>query len=172
MSRNWSSAMRAGIAILILLPIMLGTSPRPLPYHEYVIHGSLARASEGSKQNFVVSLVRRMRNFDPDSLVELVPGWALYTSPALKAITDTNGAFMLDVQATSIADSIGIKVSAADKPVYVSGLIAVPSTRTEITEQSPSTSHGCHGCESTTGPDTYVVGYRYQFPDLSLAIPY
>lgn len=46
-----------GIAGIVLVPMILGTSPRPAPYSEYFVRGSVVREGGGARQNFVVSLV-------------------------------------------------------------------------------------------------------------------
>ena len=144
----------------------------PPPYHEYVLYGSITRPGGASRQNFVVSLVGRFGQFDPDSSVSIEGSLVRHASPAIKTITDTSGSFYLDIQSNVAADSIAILIGAADKPTFVSPFIAIPTSRAEITEQTVAQMHGCHGCESVEPAQTYLVGYRYQFPSQSVAVPY
>ena len=172
LSRNLSSTYRLALAAVLLLPIVLGTSPRPAPYHEFIVHGFISRQAGGMKQNFVVSLVGRFRDFYPDSLIDLDGSAVRHSSPAMKAVTDTSGSFWLDVQANFVVDSLAIKVSAVDRPLCFGELFPVPTSRQEITEESAAEMRGCHGCETVSPAQTYVVGYRYQCPEQTVAVPY
>jgi hypothetical protein len=155
----------------VLLSMLFGTSPLPPPYHQYIVEGRLSRVNGGPKQHFVVSLVGRFRDLRPDTTYELQGSLINRASVAALAATDTGGAFTLDVQTEMRVDSLGILVSVVDRAPHLTGMLAVPLSGEEITQEGRGESSGCGGCESTSVTAPIVVGYRYRIPDQFLVIP-
>jgi hypothetical protein len=169
---HWGPVGLFGIALIVLFSMMFGTSPRPAPYHQYIVQGHIVRENGGPRQNFVVSLVGRFWQTGPDSAFELQGNMLRSTSAASKAVTDTRGGFTLDVQADFKVDSLAIRVSGLDKPIYVGLMFAPPSTSSDITETTQAQMSGCRGCETVTPSGSFIVGRRYYIPDQLCAIPF
>jgi hypothetical protein len=156
---------------LFLVPMLFGTSPLPPPYHEYAVRGRISRLNGGARQNFVICLVGRSSAMGVDSAIVLEDGAVLSTSTVVRAISDTNGGFYLDIQTHWKMDSLGIMVSAVDKEEYVSPMAVAPVFSQEITGETGGQMSGCHGCETASPTGTYVKGYRYQTLDQLWVIP-
>ena len=168
---RWRKLAEMSASAFLLVPMLIGTSPLPSPYHEYAVQGRISRLNGGPKQNFVISLVGRSGAMGVDSIVVLEDGAVLPASTVVRAIADTSGGFSLDVQTHWKMDSLGIKVSAVDKAEYVSAMGAAPIFSQEITGETGGQMSGCHGCETVTSTETYVKGYRYQTVEQSWVIP-
>lgn len=175
-SKIHGSSVRRSIgtiaASLALLTMLFGTSPMPPPYHQYIVEGRVSRVNGGPKQNFVVSLIGRFRDFRPDTTYDLQGSLIHRASVAAQAVTDTGGAFTLDVQTEMRVDSLGIQVSVVDRAPYLTGMFAVPQSGEEITQESRGESSGCGACESTSVTTPIVVGYRYRILDRQCLIPF
>lgn len=159
------------LALVILFPFLFGTSPRPAPYHQYRVYGHIKRQSDGPKENYVVSLIGKYSLFAPDSIVDIT---SYSTDDKEKSVTDTSGYFFLDVQTfNGKADSISIKVSAADKQPFISPTWLIPANGTEILgEQRTSEEAGCNGCGTTeVVSQPYVKGYLYTFEEQTVVLP-
>jgi hypothetical protein len=161
-----------GIAIFFLFSMMFGTSPRPAPYYQYIVQGTITRDNGGQRQDFVVSLVGRFSQPGLDSAVELQGNILRSTSAASKAVTDSSGRFTLDVIANIEVDSLAIRVSGADKPIYVGSMFTPPSTSSDITETTQAQMSGCRGCETVTPSESFIVGHRFYVPDQVYTIPF
>jgi hypothetical protein len=157
-------------AVMMLLPLVLGTSPLPPPYNEYVVSGTVLRHDGGPAMNVIVSLVGKWNNF-ADSVIDLRWTAIRYQSVKSVAVTDANGAFSLDIQMEWKLDSLAIMVNGLDKPAHVSRFLPPPDSRDEIVTESPAEMSGCHGCETVTPAHNYVAGYRYAMT-LGTTVPY
>jgi hypothetical protein len=155
--------------ILILLPLIVGTSPLPPPYHQYRVTGTIERAGGGPKQNYVVSLVGKFAGFLPDSIIDIS---SFDSGTVDQCITDTSGYFYIDARAFAEADSISIKVSAADKEPFIAPRWLHPVASIVITGELNTQEPGCTGCSSVeTASSPYVKGYLYMFETQRIVIP-
>jgi hypothetical protein len=144
----------------MLGPIVLGNSPRPAPYSEYLVTGTVSRQNGASPQNAVVSLVGKWNNFG-DSVIDLRGSAIQYQSVKSSGVTDQNGNFTLDVEMEMKLDSIAIRVGALDRPTYITAFQPLPSTNGEILKEDAAQMTGCRGCETVTPAQTYVAAYTY-----------
>jgi hypothetical protein len=155
---------------MMLLPLVLGTSPLPPPYNEYVVSGTVLRHDGGPAMNVIVSLVGKWNNF-ADSVIDLRGTAIRYQSVKSVAVADANGRFTLDIQMEMKLDSLAMMVNALDKPAHISGFLPSPDSRDEIVTVIPAEMSGCHGCETVTPTHNYVSGYRYTL-SVGLTVPY
>lgn len=164
-------SFRIVLAALILSPFVFGEEPQLPPYHQYLLVGELSRSNAGPKENFVVTLVGQFSTPFPDTTLELLPPLAFFESDAIWSVTDTSGKFMIDVKSEFKADSIAIKVTAVDKPDYVGSSFFVPQPGTTIMGEHKRSGSGCNGCNNVEPTQSYVKGYRYQFPYQVVLVP-
>jgi hypothetical protein len=158
------------IASVILAPVVLGTSPRPAPYNEYVVSGIIFRQDGRSAPNVVVSVVGKWDNFI-DSVIDLRGSAIRYESLKSVAVTDLNGSYSLDIQMDLRPDSVAIMVNALDRPMSISRFYPVPSTREEIVQVEAAQMSGCRGCETVTPAENHVAGHKYRVV-IETALPY
>ena len=157
--------------ILILFPFLFGTSPLPAPYHQYRVFGHIERQSGGPKENYVASLVGLYSEFRSDSVIDII---SYSTDDKAKSVTDTSGYFFLDVKSfNGKADSIAIKVSAADKQPFISPTWLLSVSGIEIMGESRVDKEpGCAGCGTTeVVTEPIIKGYLYTFPNQTIVLP-
>ncbi|MGE5499574.1 MAG: hypothetical protein ACM3Q2_15950 [Syntrophothermus sp.] len=162
------------IAALLLMPLMIGTSPI-VPLHRYIIKGHISRPEGREKGNFIVTVMAKfVTNLPEPEVWELTSDTGPRPSNYIQCITDSTGLFYLDVSSTRKADSIAVKVSAPDKPAFVSTYVSLKdAVLTEIVSRySNPTEPGCSGCGSEPQYSTYVSTFQYTFPDKTVNLPY
>ena len=169
--RTYRQLLLFGVAGTVLLPIVLGTTPRPGPYSEYVVTGAIVRQGGGSSENLVVSLVGKYPQSFGDSVIDLRGQTIRNQSAKSVAVTDEQGNFTLDIQTDANADSLAIAVSSLDKPTYIGRFYSLPTDRQEILERDEAQMSGCSGCETVTPTQTYVAGYKYALT-IGATVPY
>jgi hypothetical protein len=151
--------------VIIIVPFIFGTSPRPAPYDEYSVTGKIVRQSGGPKQNYVVSLLGYSKLNRPDTI------FALRSSSGLDyGVTDTSGYFRIDIVSSKV-DSLTIVVTAADKATFVSTKWFSPTGSVTLYDENTYTEPGCGGCATETKMDSYVKGYVRTFQLQTVLIP-
>ncbi|HEX7572520.1 MAG TPA: hypothetical protein VF514_05460, partial [Bacteroidota bacterium] len=157
--------------IAALAPFTFANEPLPQPYHQYVLNGTVLRASNGPKALFIVSLTGKFSMIRSDSAVDLSAVYSYHQGDRTQSITDSSGAFSLQVTLGMKADSLALKVAAPDKPVVIGGLFGIPNVGVEVTGTFGETEPGSSGCSKDPVTTTQIIGYRYTLPDKSIVIP-
>lgn len=166
--------MRTYSLLLILLAVILApftfgiaTTPKIL-WHQYVVSGTLERASGLSRENFTVALAGRIGSEE----YRRIRG-TIRPSPSPVAITDTSGRFLISVSDAVRFDSIRVMIVRPDSLPLFGEPLAVGAARvfTEYTTADYTDPEGCNGCR-TTGTTTVVAGYVYNFSEQSVILPY
>ena len=151
-------------------PLVFGTSPRPSPYNEYIVKGTVSRQSGASPQSAVVSLVGKWNNL-ADSVMDLRGPAIRYQSVKSTAVTDESGNFTLDIEMEMRLDSLAIRVVALDRQAHISRFEPLPTANDEILKEDAAQMDGCRGCETVTPAQQYVAGYKYTFT-VNTTLPY
>jgi hypothetical protein len=172
MSRLLSRAAVIIVTLVVLGPMILGTEPIPPPYHQLVVRGQVQRSSGGPRQNFAVTLVGRFSFSQADTIVELVAGFVVTPGDAINSVTDTGGAFFLDLKCHAKPDSLAVKVSAVDRADVLGEFFSVPEASTTIMGEYRDETSGCNGCGTTEPAQSYIKGYQYQLPSQTVLVPY
>ncbi|HXG01723.1 MAG TPA: hypothetical protein VNL69_13085 [Bacteroidota bacterium] len=166
--------MRTYSLLLILLAIILApftfgiaTTPKIL-WHQYVVAGTLERASGLSRENFTVVLAGRIGSEEYRRIRGNVR-----PSPSPVAITDTSGGFFISVSDAVRFDSVRIMIVRPDSLPVLGSPLAVSAAQvfTQYTTAEYTDPEGCNGCR-TTGTTTVVDGYVYNFPEQRVVLPY
>jgi hypothetical protein len=159
------------VVIAALAPFTFANEPLPPPYHQYILSGRVIRTSNGPKALFVVSLAGKFSWARFDTTFGLSLAYSYHQGDRTESITDSSGAFSLQVTLDTQADSLALKVAAPDKPVVLGEFFGIPNVRTEITGTFGETEPGCSGCSKDPATTTQVIGYTYRLPDKSIVIP-
>lgn len=170
----FSTKWKILLAAVMVLPFMIGTSPI-IPIHRYTIKGQISRPEGRGKANFVVTVMGKfVSNLTEPQEIELTSFIYPKSSNRIQSVTDSTGMFTLDVSIDRKADSIAVKVSAPDKPSFVSSYISLKDAAlTEIVSRyTDPTQPGCSGCGSEPKYTNYVSTYQYTFPDQTVSLPY
>jgi hypothetical protein len=164
---------KLGIFLVLVGPFVFGDTPPPLPFHEYIVVGSLTRQGGGNKQHFVMSLVGRFSSPIPDTTYELIPpnNYA-DDSHSPWGVTDTAGKFVIDVKSHDKADSLAIRVSTVDMASYTTSFFGVPQPSSTLKVEYNPHESGCNGCGTVEPAEEYIRGYVYIIVDQVVVIPY
>jgi hypothetical protein len=160
------------IVCAVLSPFILATEPVPPPYHQFVLDGTVVRASNGPRTNFIVTLAGRFNGFSSDSTGDLARYYSYTQENRTQSITDSNGTFSLQVNLTQKPDSLAIRVEAPDKPVYLGSYFKTPDADATITEAFDESEPGCSGCSRNPVSTTQIVGYRHTIQPQMISLPY
>jgi len=162
------------IGVVIVIPFLMGTSPEPPPYHQYLVSGMLERPAGGSKQDFAVTLLGWFQ-YQTDSVFVLFDG---VTYPKFGDfpidLTDSIGAFTIRLSHQIKADSVRLAVIVPDNPStvgipwFVGDIQGIPHTETFEVAGEP----GCFGTESDPTTVTVTSFYSYSFVDRVITISY
>lgn len=127
MNPSRSSRMKRLAQVLIgsvlLLPWIIATSTTPPPYHQYEVRGTIARPAGGDLQNFSILLY----GLSGTGTYHRLPG--SYTPPITDdvrpGLTDSSGAFYVQMTSPDTIDSLKIAVLAPDHEITFGSPIAV-----------------------------------------------
>jgi hypothetical protein len=165
--------IKAGLVVIAALaPFTFANEPLPPPYHQYVLNGTVVRTSNGPKAFFVVSLAGKFSMIRSDTAVDLSAVYYYQQGDRTQSITDSSGAFSLQVTLDMKADSLALRVAAPDKPVFAGELFGIPDAGVEITGTFDEAEPGCSGCSRNPATTTQIIGYKYTLPEKSILIPY
>jgi hypothetical protein len=164
--------VKAGLVVIAALaPFTFANEPLPQPYHQYVLNGRVLRASNGPKALFIVSLAGKFSMIRFDTTSGLSGAYSYHSGDKTESITDSSGAFSLQVTLGIKADSLALKVEAPDKPLVLGEFFGIPNIGVGITGTFGEAQPGCSGCSKDPVTSTQIIGYRYTLPDRSIAIP-
>jgi hypothetical protein len=166
------SLLKAGLVVIVALtPFTFATEPLPPPYHQYILSGTVIRTSDGPKAFFVVSLAGKFSMVRSDSTFGLAGFYSYHQGDKTESITDSSGAFFLQVTLGMKADSLALKVAAPDKPAVLGEFFGIPDVGVATTGTFSETEPGCSGCSKDPATTTQIIGYTYTLPDKSIVIP-
>jgi hypothetical protein len=159
--------IRVAIALCIILAPMVvrTTPPEPAPYHQFNVTGNIIRTGGGPLQNYTVGVAEKR-----------VDGWRLINEgPRPLDITGDQGKFGMYANSYDPVDSLAVALLLPGEDLF----IAV-SFRRDSVEPSEAReyytpyreSDGC--CDDTTDPmppAVRVIGYIYDYPEMTVQIP-
>jgi len=160
------------IMCAILSPFMIALEPVPPPYHQFVLRGTVVRFSNGPRSFFVVTLAGKFNGFSSGSTGDLSGDYVYVQGDRTQGITDSTGAFYIQVSLGRKPDSLAIKVEAADKLTYVGNYFKTPEASSEINDTIEESEPGCSGCSRNPVAATRVLGYRYTIETQLVVLPY
>ncbi|MER3523201.1 MAG: hypothetical protein C4326_03840 [Ignavibacteria bacterium] len=129
----------------------------------------MTRASGLPRNNFTIALAGKIGN----GAFELLRGRSPQASGQLLCLTDSAGAFYLNVSESLRYDSLAVAVILYGSEPFA-GVAFPVSSATIFTEyeavpyEDPAS---CVACK-TTGTTTVVAGYVYNFPEQQFALPF
>jgi hypothetical protein len=166
------SLLKAGLVVVAALaPFTFANDPPPTPYHQYVLSGRVIRTSNGPRAFFVVSLAGKFSMIRFDTTFGLSGVYSYHQGDKTASVTDSSGAFFLQVTLGVKADSLALRVEAPDKPVVLGEFFGIPDAGIEITGSFGESEPGCSGCSKDPATTTRILGYTYTLPDKSIVIP-
>lgn len=160
------------IVCAALSPFIIATEPIPPPYHQFVLSGTMIRASDGPRAHFIVTLAGKFNGLPADSTGDLSRYYSSSQENRTLSITDSNGTFFLQVNLTQKPDSLAVRVEAPDKPVYLGSYFKTPDADATITETADETEPGCSGCSKNPVSTTRIVGYRHTIQPQMVILPF
>jgi hypothetical protein len=90
------SRLKSGLIVFACLaPFTFATEPLPAPDHQYILSGTISRASNGPRAFFVVSLNGKFKMIQTNPVGDLSGLYAFNADNSTPAITDSNGTFYL-----------------------------------------------------------------------------
>ncbi len=159
------------IAIAVLLPFSLATSPEPAPYHQYSVRGVLERPAGGSRRDFAVTLLGKFENLSDSAFQPFrTVTFPKYGDISI-GLTDSSGVFFIRISSSFKADSLRLAVITPDRPMTLGvpfpadSSQSLPNTETYKTESEP----GCSGCASDPGTNERITFYSYYIDNRTIA---
>lgn len=162
------------VAIVVLLPFSLATSPEPPPYHQYSIRGVLERPSGGSKKDFAIIALGKFQIFaDSGFLAFQGVTYPKYGDISI-GLTDSTGTFFIRVSSATKADSLRLAVVVPDVPLTLGAPFTtdssqvIPNTESYEVESQP----GCFGCATDPETKQRITFYSYYIENRTITVSF
>jgi len=152
----------------LLVPLVLGTSPLPPPYHRYSLSGTIAWADGDPATGVTVLMLARTRF---DTTLRVVVG-NFRTDDKPLGVTDPDGNFVLSVSLELEAESLSVGQIAPGRPMVLSEPFR-PDTVNVFAMMNRATvdaERGCSGCGADPSHYEYIEYYAHSL-SLTLSLP-